>query len=142
LADLGHPSGEIRILAMVATDEHATLGNQQLPGLAAPSDELGPTTDVNFSAISGDQFFTVNVPLAVASEIVSGQLINGDTLFQLNVSELAINAGYKVQETANLTTAFTDVPGSDWTAAGANEPVAVPADTDANPVMFYRVVAP
>ena len=148
LADLGNPVGEIRIMAMVTGNntnfggDHAITCNQVLPGLAAPQAELGVTSNLNFTAIAGDQFFTVNIPVAVAAEIMSGQLVSGNTLFQLNVSKLVPTITYKVQETADLTTGFADVPGSDWTAAATNEVVTVPADTGANPEMFYQVVAP
>ena len=146
LADLGNPVGEIRIMAMVTgsntnTGDHSITCNQVLPGLAAPQAELGATSNVNFSVISGDQFFTVNIPLAVAAEILSGQLISGNTLFQLNVSKLVAGVDYQVRETTDLTAAFSDV-GAPWTAASTNEVKTVPADTVANPVMFYQVIAP
>lgn len=142
LADLGNPSGEIRIMAMVASNEHANVSNQILPGVPPVQGELGTTSGVDFGSYAGDQFFSVAVPFTGSPEILSGQLISGNTLFELNVSQLVVGADYKVQETADLTTSFADVPGSDWTAATTNDIVTVPADTGTNPEMFYQVVSP
>jgi hypothetical protein len=146
MADLGNPTGEIRIMAMVTGSntnigDHAISGNQVLPGLPAPQVALGATSNVNFQVdIPGDQFFII--PLAGKAHIMSGQMIAGDTLMALNVGQLVHNFEYIVQETDDLEAGFTDVPGSAWTATGASDVRAVPVNPGANPVMFYQVVAP
>ena len=142
LSDLGNPSGEIRVMAVAAGEPHTPFSNQLLPGLPAPQTELGDPSTLDFGTIAGDQFFSVAVPFTANPVILSSQLVSGNTLFQLNVSELSVSVAYKVQETDDLTAGFADVPGSDWIAANTNELVTVPADTVANPVMFYQVVSP
>jgi hypothetical protein len=142
LADLGNPASEIRIMAMVTSNSHSSVCNQILPGVPAPQAELGTTSNLNFNAIAGNQYFTVKIPLAVQALITHGQLISGNTEFQLNVTDLVPTVDYRVQEASDLNSGFSDVPGSDWTAASATESLSVPADTDANPVMFYRIISP
>jgi hypothetical protein len=143
MADLGNTvGGDIRILVMATTEDHATVSNQLLPGLTPPIGALGITTNLDFTAVSGDQFFTVTVPVAVAPEILSSQFISGHTELQLYVSKLAKNVNYKIQQTADLKVSFVDLPGSEWTAESENEMVNIPVDMGANPVMFYQVVAP
>jgi hypothetical protein len=147
LADLGNPTGEIRIMAMVTgsttneNSDHAVMGNQVLPGVPAPQDALGVTSDVNFTAFAGDQFFTVNIPVLAAPHVMSSQMISGNTM-RLNVSDLVPNAAYKLQETSSLTVDFSDMAGSEWTAGSETEAVDIPVDPVANPVMFYRVAIP
>ncbi len=143
LSDLGNPSGSIRIAAMICEEPNTPISNQILGGLAPPQGSLGAATNVDFNAYAGDQFFTVNLPSVMLSpKIMSAHMASGNTMFEFMVVDLSVNAGYRIQQTPDLTTGFSDVPGSDWTAADTNETVAVPVDTSANPVMFYQVVAP
>ncbi|MBC7834140.1 MAG: hypothetical protein H7Y88_03450 [Phycisphaerales bacterium] len=59
LSALGDPSGEIRISAFINGGGHDFLANQVLGGLGAGTGNLGEPRNVDFSAIAGDQFFTV-----------------------------------------------------------------------------------
>ncbi|MBN2163075.1 MAG: hypothetical protein JXR25_14290 [Pontiellaceae bacterium] len=143
LADLGDPSGSVRICAMICEEPNTPISNQILGGVPPEQDSLGAATNVDFNAYAGDQFFTVNIPHAMSTPmILSAQLVSGGTAFELSVGELSVNVSYQIQETDDLTAGFSDVPDSSWTASEATETVTVPADTDANPAMFYRVVAP
>jgi hypothetical protein len=146
LADLGNPVGEIRIMAMVTgsntnVGDHAVTGNQVLPGLPAPASALGTTSNVNFSAIAGDQFFTVIIPLAITPHLGSAAMNAGQTEMMFAVSDLVAGVDYEIRESTDLTAGFTSVADS-WKAAASSEIRSVPFDMDANPVKFYQVVAP
>ncbi len=62
LSDLASGYGDIRVMAMVTgsqNGDHDIVCNQILPGVPAPQAALGATTNVNFTAIAGDQFYVV-----------------------------------------------------------------------------------
>jgi len=61
LADLGYTSGDIRISAIVNSGDHGFASNQVLGGLPIGSDHLAGLSGVDFSSITGDQFFTLTV---------------------------------------------------------------------------------
>lgn len=68
LADLGYTGGDINVMVGQNGGGHDFFSNQFLGGLTAPQGNLGGdgdgnftgTTDIDFTAISGDQFFTIS----------------------------------------------------------------------------------
>ena len=61
LADLGNPTGPIRVMLLQNNDTHDFLSNQTLGGLAVGTGNLGsPASSIDFSTLGGDQFFVVN----------------------------------------------------------------------------------
>lgn len=62
LADLGYAGGDIRVSAVVNSGDHGFASNQVLGSLPTSADHLAGLSGVDFSAISGDQFFTIPVP--------------------------------------------------------------------------------
>ncbi len=58
-ADLGNPTGDIKVCAFVNGLSHDFLANQVLGGIGG-GDNLGEPRNVNFGNIGGDQFFTVS----------------------------------------------------------------------------------
>ncbi|NOZ39186.1 MAG: PEP-CTERM sorting domain-containing protein [Planctomycetes bacterium] len=75
LADLGYAGGDIRVSAVVNSGDHSFASNQVLGSLPTSADHLAGLSGVDFSAIDGDQFFTI-VPepasLALAGLAVIG----------------------------------------------------------------------
>lgn len=59
LAAIGDPTGCIRVCAYVAGLDHSTVSNQVLGGLPPGFCSLTTCASTDFSAIPGDQFFTV-----------------------------------------------------------------------------------
>ncbi|MEM9351721.1 MAG: hypothetical protein AAGA92_01795 [Planctomycetota bacterium] len=60
LADIGNPTGPIRVMLLQNNDNHDFLSNQTLGGLPAGTGNLGsPASGQDFSGIPGDQFFTI-----------------------------------------------------------------------------------
>lgn len=143
MSDLDNPYANIRIATMVTTSAHSQLSNQILSGVPAPQDELGATSNVNFTAFSGDQFFSVFTRALPDPTIASIQLLSGDTTVQFSVDGLIAGYDYLVQDSDNLVHGgFSDVAGTTFTAGSTNETIVLPADTDVNPVLFYRLTAP
>jgi PEP-CTERM motif len=62
LGDLGYAGGDIRVSAVVNSGDHGFASNQVLGGLPIGSNHLAGLSGVDFSAIAGDQFFTIAVP--------------------------------------------------------------------------------
>lgn len=61
LADLGNPTGPIRVMLLQNNDNHDFLSNQTLGGLPVGTLNLGsPAASVDFSSFAGDQYFIVN----------------------------------------------------------------------------------
>ena len=61
LADLGNPTGPIRVMLLQNNDNHDFVSNQSLGGLPVGTGNLGsPASGIDFSTIAGDQFFVVN----------------------------------------------------------------------------------
>ncbi len=58
LAAIGHPSGCIRVCAVLEQWNTSSLLNQVLGPVPAGTCALGPASGVNFAAIAGDQYFT------------------------------------------------------------------------------------
>lgn len=142
LSDLGDPHGEIRIMAMICEEPNSPISNQILGGLTAPSDALGVASNVNFSALSGDQFFpvTVSIPAPIVSWV---EFVSGNTQVNLGLSDLSIDSTYMIQDATTLSsTGFIDVAGSEFIADGTNAVLTLPVDMDAHPVRFFRAVAP
>lgn len=75
LADLGSPTGPIRVMLIQNNQNHDFLSNQTLGGLAAGTDNLGGNPGmIDFNNFAGDQFFTVNpktIPEPAAMGIVA-----------------------------------------------------------------------
>lgn len=61
LAAIGNPTGDIRLVAFINDGGHQNVSNQVLGGLGGGGN-LGNPANVDFSAIAGDQYFTVAVP--------------------------------------------------------------------------------
>jgi hypothetical protein len=142
LSDLGNPYGPMRIAVMMTGGEHDNFSNQVLGGLPAPWGALGSPSNLNFNAISGDQFFTFAGRPLPAPAIAAMQMVSGNTEMQLDLTGLIAGEDYLIQDTPDLSISFTDMAGTEFTAGSTNELLLLPADTDASPVMFYRVAAP
>jgi len=66
LAAIGNPSGCIRVTAFVpATQDHSKISNQVMGPIPPGTCSLMPAAAVDFSAIPGDQFFTICAPTPV-----------------------------------------------------------------------------
>lgn len=59
LAAIGNPAGAFKVCVMVNGGGHDFLSNQVLGSLAPPQGNLGEPRLVDFTALAGDQFFTV-----------------------------------------------------------------------------------
>jgi hypothetical protein len=81
LADLGNPApgATIRIFAAINNGDHNYLSNQVLAGLAAPQGSLGgdgsgtftgALAGVNFDTLAGNQYFSLQVPGALAEPAI------------------------------------------------------------------------
>ena len=69
LADIGNPTGPIRVMLLQNNDNHSFLSNQSLGGLPAGTGNLGSGFYTNgnsaladFTQFPGNQFFTVPEP--------------------------------------------------------------------------------
>ncbi|MCH7228051.1 hypothetical protein [Haloferula sp. A504] len=154
LADLGSPTTEIRVMAMIINNNHDFLSNQVLGGLPAGTGNLGNPALVDFDAVAnpstgipGDQSFTISVVEPTGEmKIDSVALIPGNKL-QLQVSGLTPNSTYLLTESGNLSSfgtpggavTFNGSPATDGeftpTTSTATLEVELPAGTRA----FYRV---
>lgn len=142
LADLGSPATELKIMAAVNNDNHTFLSNQILGGLPADTENLGDPTAVDFSAIEGDQFFTVSLlePVAPPS-ITAVSLVNGGTQLEIVVEGLIDGAAYVLTESGDLSgfgaVTTTVAPGANFTAAGTTQTLTVDLPTGTS--RFYRI---
>ena len=59
LSLLGNPTGEIRVLAFVASPDNSFVSNQFLGGVPAGTANFGEPRTINLAQFAGDQFFTV-----------------------------------------------------------------------------------
>jgi hypothetical protein len=59
LAAIGNPTGCVRVSAFVARQDHAMISNQVMGPIPPGTCSLTPAAATDFSAIAGDQFFTV-----------------------------------------------------------------------------------
>lgn len=67
LADLGNPTGPIKVMLLQASNDHNYLSNQTLAGLPAGFGNLASPTTADFSTYAGDQFFSVSQASGYAS---------------------------------------------------------------------------
>jgi Bacterial TSP3 repeat len=136
LADLGNPSGPIKVMLLQNNNNHNFLSNQTLGGLPAGFGNLGdPANTKDFSAYAGDQFFSID--LSPVHLLASGSAIRFKT------SGLTLETAYKVQESTTLT-GFSDVAGSEFTATNSAKVVTLPVTPGTDPKKFFRIrsVAP
>ncbi len=150
LRDLGNVYGDVKIAVMINNADRNYLSNQTLGGLPAGTGQLGGDMagnwdgnldGIDFTTVSGDQFFTVDVgtgAMSGAFSIGSISVLSG-TSMALELVDLTVGASYKIQEAMTLTNAFTDVAGTGFVAISTNETVAVPAT---NSVSFFQAVSP
>jgi len=69
LAAIGNPTGDISVTAFVNAGGHDFLSNQVLGGVGGLGN-LGEPRSVDFSAIDGQQFFTVAIPSPSAASLM------------------------------------------------------------------------
>ena len=145
LADIGSPTENLRVMAIVNNDSHGFLSNQSLGGLPAETDNLGNPSVVDFENDHvGDQFFTVSLVEPVGDfDISDVQIINGGTELQFTVSGLSIGNNYVIQTSTNLKTdgsqgAFADLGGSTFTAAAESEVRTIAIDPGSVQKLFVR----
>jgi len=145
LRDLGNPSGQIKMMAIINGSDRNYLSNQALAGLPAPYGSLENPTNVNFSAIAGDQFATADVgggtPPSGPFSIGQISVVPGGIQINLGLIDLTVGATYKIQESTNLASSvgFTDVVSSGFTATNTIETVTVPTAGNAR---FFKAVSP
>jgi len=145
LRDLGNPSGQIKMMAIINSSDRNYLSNQALAGLPAPYGSLENPTNVNFSAIAGDQFATADVgggtPPSGPFSIGQISVVPGGIQINLGLIDLTVGATYKIQESTNLASSvgFTDVVSSGFTATNTIETVTVPTAGNAR---FFKAVSP
>jgi hypothetical protein len=70
LSDLGYVGGPIRIMVGQNGQNHDFWSNQFLGGLTAPQGNLGGPGGKDFTAIAGDQFFTLQVPEPTSAALI------------------------------------------------------------------------
>lgn len=73
LADLGNPTGPIKVSAFINGSGHDFLSNQVLGGIGGGGN-LGEPRTADFSAIAGDQFFTVVPEPSTIGLVITGLL--------------------------------------------------------------------
>lgn len=135
LADLGGvPSGPIKVAIGLTNPDHSFLSNQNLGGLPAPSPNLGTSNIVNFSTLTGDQFFTVGG--AVNLNVLSSRLASPNQ-FEFIAQGLEMGATYFVQESTTLA-GFTNV-GASFQAAATVQVFPVPVTPGSVPKKFFRI---
>lgn len=59
LAAIGNPTGCVRVCAFVASVDHSQISNQVMGPIPPGTCSLTPAAATDFSAVSGDQFFTI-----------------------------------------------------------------------------------
>jgi hypothetical protein len=59
LADLGNPTGPIKVMLLQANNDHGYLSNQTLAGLPEGFGNLATPSTSDFSSYAGEQFFSV-----------------------------------------------------------------------------------
>ena len=130
LADLGSPTGPIKVMLLQCSGDHNYVSNQSLGGLPAGYGNLAdPANTKNFSTYPGDQFFNVD-PSPV-------HLLTGNTAIRFTANGLTTGVNYVVQESTTLAS-FTDVPGSEFTATGPIQVITLPVSPGTDPKHFFR----
>jgi hypothetical protein len=140
LADIGSPApGSIKVMLLQANNSHGSLSNQTLAGLPVGTGNLGNPTAVDFSALAGDQFFSVSVP---ENPLMVKQVgyVEADDELKLVVTGLVPGTDYKVTESMTLVPPFSDLSGSTFTAMDPAQLITVPADTALKAANFFQVV--
>jgi len=134
LADLGVPTGPIKVMLLQNNGEHTFLSNQSLAGLPVGTLNLGTPSTTNFTIFSGNQFFTVGGPSDLS--VLSSRLAT-PTQFEFIAKGLELGATYVVQESTTLA-AFTNL-GSSFVAAATVQVIPVTVNTASPTKRFFRV---
>ncbi|MFN0125689.1 MAG: hypothetical protein ACKV19_03260, partial [Verrucomicrobiales bacterium] len=138
LADLGNPTGPIRVMAVQANDGHSVFSNQSLAGLPPPQGNLGNPATVDFNAIEGDQFFTIAAGLASGEfAITRVAYVAATDQLELTVTGLVEGARYAVVQSTSLMAPFSEVANSAFTATSATRDITLAATVD--PRNFFKV---
>ena len=143
LCDLGAPDDEdIRISIIQSSADHNFLSNQSLAGLPAGTGNLGTPSAVDFTTLTGDQFFSVNVPAGsanpcdVAPLVLSIDYTGGDAVLTWTPASTAVD----IYDTGTLVSPFNgpistnDTDGTHTVSpapAGARFYIAVPTGSPA-----------
>ncbi|MGL4398402.1 MAG: hypothetical protein ACRCXD_00915 [Luteolibacter sp.] len=131
LADLGSPTGPIKVMILQTSNNHDFVSNQSLGGLPAGFGNLGaPANNKDFSTYAGDQFFSVGLEPV--------QFLAGNSQFRFTARGLTTGVNYFVQEGIQLND-FMDIPGSEFTAEGPVKVVTLPVTPGTVPREFFRV---
>ena len=131
LADLGNPTGPIKVMLLQNNNDHTFLANQSLAGLPEGTGNLGNPATVDFSALAGDQFFTVGQGAV--------HFMSGGTEIRFTAKGLIAGTNYVAQDSTTIVAGFIDVPGSEFTATGAVQVITLPVDLVDQPKRFFRV---
>jgi hypothetical protein len=134
LADLGNPSGAIRIMVLLANDQHNFLSNQSLAGVPVGTDHLANPALVDFSSLVGDQFFTVALPPVVAPLGIKVVSYNGVTMV---VDVTGAQPGKTYEITSSPTLSGFGPTGIIFTSATATG-ISIPANATTTPRQFFR----
>lgn len=135
LADIGNPTGPIKIMIAQNNGDHNFLSNQTLGGLPAGTGNLGNPSAVDFSIITGDQFFTVGGTEDL--KVLSSRLAT-PTQFEFIAQGLTLGATYILQDSTTLAS-FADL-GASFVATNTVQvfPATVNTATPPNK-RFFRV---
>ena len=153
LADLGSPTGEIRIAAMINNSDHNYLSNQVLGGLPANTGNLGGDGagnftgnlgGIDFNTFAGDQFFVVDTAAPASPFRIAGvALAGGGTQLQLTLEGLTPSQSYRITGSDNLggfsvvTSGIT--PAQPFTATGTSQVVTIDITPGTQPKRFFRL---
>jgi hypothetical protein len=140
LADLGNPAGPLKVMLLQNNDSHSFLSNQSLAGLPVGSGNLANPATIDFSSYDGNQFFTVTPPAAMGLRITAVKYRAPTDELRLTLAGLVVGGNYKVQASHNLLLPFTDVAGSQFTAAAHSQVISVAVDPDTDQREFFLVV--
>ena len=113
LADLAQPYGELKIMAMVTSNDHQFISNQILAGLGASQGALGVASSVDFSQEAGDQYFSITRPYPALS--LAGHTLTSSSIMQLNLTGFIPDGIYEVHHSDDLRSAFVAMSGSEFT---------------------------
>lgn len=153
LADLGSPTGDIRIAAMINNSDHNYLSNQVLGGLPAGTGNLGGDGagnftgnlgGVDFTEFAGDQFFVVSTAAPASPFRIAGvAMINGGTQLQLTVEGLTSGNSYQLTGSTNLS-GFSIVnsgvtPAQPFTATTGTQVITINVTPGTQPKRFFRL---
>lgn len=130
LADLGNPTGPIKVMLLQNNNDHTFLSNQTLAGLPVGTGNLGTPATVDFSTLAGDQFFTVGRGPV--------HLMSGNTEIRFTAEGLTKGVSYVAQDSTKLDE-FMNVNGSEFTATGAVQVITLPVSPGIVPKRFFRV---